>query len=132
MLVILSELSTDKPDEMVRLVLVRAKFCELLGNAAGLLASECADLYLTGLFSLLDAMLEQPMANVLNRLPISSVVKDTLLGRQSSFAFFLRLAESFEKNQPASCRHLQNTLSLTGIDLQQNYLEAVKYANHLA
>jgi c-di-GMP-related signal transduction protein len=132
MLVILSELSTDKPDEMVRLVLVRAKFCELLGNAAGLLASECADLYLTGLFSLLDAMLEQPMADVLNRLPISSVVKDTLLGRQSSFSLFLRLAESFEKNQPASCRHLQNTLSLTGIDLQQNYLEAVKYANHLA
>jgi c-di-GMP-related signal transduction protein len=96
------------------------------------LASECSDLYLTGLFSLLDAMLEQPMADVLNRLPISPVVKDTLLGRQSSFALFLRLAEAFEKNQPASCQRLQSTLSLTGIDLQQNYLEAVKYANQLA
>jgi EAL and modified HD-GYP domain-containing signal transduction protein len=132
MLVIISELSTDKPDELVRLVLVRARFCELLGDAAALPASECADIYMIGLFSLLDAMLDCTMSEILDKLPINTVVRDTLLGQENTYKDFLRLAQAFERNLQADCQRLRDSLFLTDDQIRACYLEAVKYANHLS
>jgi c-di-GMP-related signal transduction protein len=132
MMVIVAELATDKPDELVRLVLVRAKFCELLGHSAALSESECADLYMTGLFSLLDAMLDFPMAVILEKLPVKAVVKETLMGKDTPLMGFLQLSQAFERNQQTVCKSLQEKLSLTDDQLQECYLEAVKYANYLS
>lgn len=132
MLVIISELATDKPDELVRLVLVRAKACEALGRAAALPENLCTDLYLTGLFSLLDAMLDCPMTQILDKLPVDTQVKDTLLGKDTYHADFLRLCQALEKNQRNTCVKLMKTLGLTDQQVQESYLLAVEYANHLA
>jgi EAL and modified HD-GYP domain-containing signal transduction protein len=130
MLVIISELATDKPDELVRLVLVRAKLCELLGKSSGISESECMNLYMIGLFSLLDAMLDCPMSEILDKLPINAVVKESLLGRKNAYTDFLSLSQAFEKNQQDECLLLQEKLSLTEDRVQACYLEAVKYANY--
>ncbi len=60
MLVLISEIATEKPDELVRLAVVRAKFCELLAEQSSLKV-QAHELFLTGLFSLVDAMLDKPM-----------------------------------------------------------------------
>jgi EAL and modified HD-GYP domain-containing signal transduction protein len=130
MLVIISELATDKPDELVRLVLVRAKLCEMLGESTGLSESECINLYMVGLFSLLDAMLDCPMSETLDKLPINAVVKESLLGKRNAYTDFLLLSQAFEKNQQDECMLLQKKLSLTDDQIQACYLEAVKYANY--
>ncbi len=131
MLVILSELATDKPEELVQLAVVRAKFCEQLGYAAGLVDGECADLYMIGLFSLLDAMLDYSMAEILEKLPVSAVVKDTILGKETLYKKFLALSQAFERNQESLCDSIQERLLLSDEQLQKCYLEAVTYANHL-
>lgn len=130
MLVIISELASDKPDELVRLVLVRAKLCEMLGKSVGISESECLNLYMIGLFSLLDAMLDCPMSEILDKLPINAVVKESLLGKKNAYTDFLRLSQAFEKNQKDECLLLQKKLSLTAEQVQACYLEAVKYANY--
>jgi EAL and modified HD-GYP domain-containing signal transduction protein len=132
MMVILSELATEKPDELVSLVLVRARFCEQLGKTTGLSEGQCSDLYMTGLFSLLDAMLDCPMPEVLDKLPVNSEVKESLLGNNTTCLRFLRFAQAFEKNQQAQCEQFQEQLGISDEQLQACYLEAVKYANHLA
>jgi len=132
MLVVISELTSEKPEELVRLVLIRAKFCELLGDSTSLSESECGDLFIIGLFSLLDAMLDTPMPEILEKLPIHAVVKETLLGKVNMYRGFLRLCEAFERNQQAECRRIQNDLLLADDQLQKIYLEAVRYANHLS
>ena len=131
MLVIISELATEKPDELVRLALVRAKFCELLGNSALCSSSQCTDLYMTGLFSLLDAMLDSPMSEILDKLPVNSTVKDALLGKDNSYRSFLRLSQAFERNQQQECKRLQEVLSISDDQLQSCYLDAIKYSNYL-
>lgn len=130
MLVIISELASDKPDELVRLVLVRAKLCEVLGKSVGISESECLNLYMIGLFSLLDAMLDCPMSEILDKLPINAVVKESLLGKKNGYTDFLCLSQAFEKNQKDECLLLQKKLSLTAEQVQACYLEAVKYANY--
>lgn len=130
MLVIISELATDKPDELVRLVLVRAKLCEMLGKSAGISENECMNLYMIGLFSLLDAMLDCPMSEILDKLPINMVVKESLLGKKNTYSNFLSLSQAFEKNQQDEYLLLQQKLSLTDDQVKECYLEAVKYANY--
>lgn len=132
MLMVISELASDKPEELVRMVLVRAKFCESLGNSVPLSESKCSDLFIIGLFSLLDAMLDMPMSEILANLPINTVVKDTLLRKKNTYTGFLRLSELFERNRYTECRILQKDLLLTDDQLRESYLEAVKYANHLS
>ena len=58
MLVIVSNLVADKPQELLRLSVVRARFCELLAEH-GSLAGHSAELFLLGLFSLIDAILDK-------------------------------------------------------------------------
>ncbi len=132
MLMVISELASDKPEELVRMVLVRAKFCESMGSAVPLTESKCSDLFIIGLFSLLDAMLDMPMTEILANLPINTVVKDTLLRKENTYTGFLRLSELFERNRYTECRKIQKDLLLTDDQLRESYLEAVKYANHLS
>ncbi|MFT5727530.1 MAG: c-di-GMP-related signal transduction protein [Desulforhopalus sp.] len=131
LVIIVSELATDKPDELVRLALVRAKFCELLGEQTALSEIECADLFLIGLFSLLDGMLGCSMSEILEKLPINVVVKETLQGGENRYLFFLRLSEALEKNNLTACKRYQDDLVLTDDQTRACYFEAVKYSNHL-
>ena len=131
LVIIVSELATDKPDELVRLALVRAKFCELLGEQTALSEIECANLFLIGLFSLLDGMLGCSMSEILENLPINVVVKETLQGGENRYLFFLRLSEALEKNNLTACKRYQDDLVLTDDQTRACYFEAVKYSNHL-
>ncbi len=61
-LVALAGMGDDKPAELVVTALIRARFAELLGEG-GDLGDRASDLFLVGLFSLLDALVDQPMAD---------------------------------------------------------------------
>ncbi len=94
-LLILSSMVDDKPAELLRQAIVRARFCELLAGSADL-AGQDQELFITGIFSLLDTMLEQSMANLLADMPIAGAVKSALLGKPSPYLDFLSLAIAFE------------------------------------
>ena len=55
-----NKLYADKPNEITRLSLLRAKFAENLASSFGL-AAQGSELFLMGLFSVLDVILEKPM-----------------------------------------------------------------------
>jgi c-di-GMP-related signal transduction protein len=56
--------------------LVRARFCELIGPK---LKHNRSELYLMGLLSLMDAILEVPMGVAIEGLPLDPVTKTQLL-----------------------------------------------------
>lgn len=130
MLVIISELSDEKPGELVRLALVRAKFCELLGLASPH-KYDTSELFIMGLFSLLDAMLNLPMKNILKNLPVSEKIKETLLLQPGTYATFHKLVTAFERNQTAAVTPLLTELGVDSRQLERCYLTAVRYANGL-
>src|SRR5215469_130812 len=61
-------LADGKPDELMTVPLVRGRFCELLGPVAGM-PEHANDLFLTGLLSVMDAILDQPLQTILAELP---------------------------------------------------------------
>lgn len=65
----------DKPLELARQVLIRARMCEILARSATVPADE---MFTAGLLSLLDAILDRPLPEILEQLPVTPLVKEAL------------------------------------------------------
>jgi len=92
-LISMSEVS-DKPHELVVTAMVRAKMCELLADARGI---DSADPYFTvGLFSVLDALLDTPMAEALDALPLSDELRGALLQHEGPQGEALECVMAYE------------------------------------
>ena len=130
LLVVVSELASEQPGELTRLALVRAKFCELLGEASPY-RGRADELFIMGLFSLLDTMLGSPMERIMDRLPIGRTVKDALTRKAGVMAMFLQVAEAFERNQHKRIVSLLRELKVNTKNITDSYIRAVRYANGL-
>jgi c-di-GMP-related signal transduction protein len=130
LLVVVSELASEQPGELTRLALVRAKFCELLGEASPY-RDRADELFIMGLFSLLDTMLGSPMERIMDRLPIGRTVKDALTRKAGVMAMFLQVAVAFERNQHKRIVSLLRELKVNTKNITDSYIRAVRYANGL-
>lgn len=79
------ELCSDKPAEITRVSLIRARFAELLAPSFGLNANS-SELFLMGLFSVLDAMLDKPMKEALELVKVSKDIGNALLEGTGKYA----------------------------------------------
>ena len=91
----LAGLSTNATPELATLALLRARTCELLGEHVN--GAQSSELFLVGLFSLLDAMLTVPMVSALEQLPLSDLAADALLGQQNSLRRILDAVMPYER-----------------------------------
>jgi c-di-GMP-related signal transduction protein len=95
-LLTVNSISTDKPTELTNTSLIRARFCELCGENL-LDHNSVSDCFTSGLFSLLDAMLDQPIEILIDELNLSANVRSALLGQTSAMSDILSLAVAMEK-----------------------------------
>lgn len=95
-LIMLRDLSSGKPDELVRVSLVRAIFAEKLAGLLGLKSRE-TEAFLLGLFSLVDTIMEKPLFEIIEPLPLRDDLKGALLGVQNSFHDILMILKHYEQ-----------------------------------
>ena len=93
----LSSLANDKPAELVELGLVRARFCENLRPLLGQGPEAGEELFLLGLFSVLDACMDMPITDALKELAVPARVKGALSGVPGSMRDVLDLVLAFER-----------------------------------
>jgi EAL and modified HD-GYP domain-containing signal transduction protein len=77
---ILASSFDDKPLELARQVLIRARMCEVLARSSTIPTDE---MFTAGLLSLLDAILDRPLPEILDQLPLSALVREALQGGAS-------------------------------------------------
>ena len=94
-LVSLAAMGEDKPRELVMVPLVRARFCELIAATTDLRA-KAGELFLMGLLSAVDAILDTPMSVVLDGLPVPHEIKAALLGRAGRFRDIYEIVSNYE------------------------------------
>ena len=97
-LVCLRDMAADKPNELTVQGITRAKMGESL-SAHVKLEDHASDLFLMGVFSVLDALLDKPMSEILPKLPIDPQVKSALLGEPCPFRSVHDLILSHERAQ---------------------------------
>jgi EAL and modified HD-GYP domain-containing signal transduction protein len=90
------DMGGGKPPELVRTALTRAYFCEEFSRAVGLTEKK-SSLFLMGLLSITDALLDKPIADVLQSFPISQEVKTALVGGENRLRDVYDLLLSLER-----------------------------------
>jgi EAL and modified HD-GYP domain-containing signal transduction protein len=95
-IVALVMMAGNKPAELVRTALTRAYFCEELARPLRL-SSHSADLFLMGLLSTTDALLDRPMPQILSELSLSSAIRGALDGGGSIFDDVYASVLAYEK-----------------------------------
>jgi c-di-GMP-related signal transduction protein len=127
-LVAMSILGKGKPGELIRAACIRGKFCELLAAVAPAKVAG-PELFTLGMFSLIDAILDQPMARIMKELPLSEEIKKVLLTRQGKLMGYLLLAETYEKGQWQHMAKTAQVINISEEKLPELYLEACRWSN---
>jgi len=102
----------DVPDELVALALRRAHMCEILAGSA--LPEERETLFTIGLFSVADALLDCPMAEVLDSLPFTDEIQTALLRRQGPKGELLAAVTAYERGEFPTLATADAGVSLAG------------------
>jgi c-di-GMP-related signal transduction protein len=123
--VALASMAVDKPEELLVLTIVRARFCEMLAPYFNL-SDRKDDSFLMGLFSLIDAFLDRPLSQILAEIPIDDPIKLALLGEPSRLGEIYQYTLSYEK---AAWGDLQKPIITPDEDTTplSLYLEALKW-----
>ncbi len=123
----MASLATDRPQELFRTCLVRARFCELLGRQAGLETQEL-DLFLIGLLSSIDAILGQPLEELLERLAVADDVHQALMSGRGPLGRIYALVQAYEQGDWDNVLATASALELADGGLVEAYLEALQWA----
>ena len=85
----------DRPSEITRLSLIRAKFAENLAPAFEM-AMKSGSLFISGLFSLLDVILQMPLGRAIDEVAASSEIREALLEKKGALSEVLKLIFAYE------------------------------------
>lgn len=122
-----AQISTDKPAELMRLAMTRANFAESLAALGRNVALEKA--FLTGMMSLMDAILDEPIDSVMEKLPLAHEIKDALIHKTGILASYLQLIQCYENADWTQANHIIAELKLDPDKIPDAYHHAVQWAN---
>lgn len=125
-LIAAGSLATEKPHELIKTSIIRARFLEQIGIELNMNGQ---NFFMLGLFSLLDAMLDNSMDFVLEKLPLADEVREALIHHRGVLYCYLQLVEKYESCQ-WSC--VDSQLSAAGIPaarILDFYLDALRIAD---
>ncbi len=127
---VVNNLYSDKPSEVTRLSLLRAKFAE---NLAGVfrMAGRKDEFFLMGLFSVLDVILEKPMEEALQVVKVSKDIVKALTGREGELAPVLDFMLQYEN---ANWAEVSRQMVLQKLDtdvVSEAYTDALEWYRDL-
>lgn len=113
---------SGKPKVLMQNALVRARMCEALAKCRKL--PEPESYFTVGLFSILDTLLDAPMATVIEPLPLSREIVDALVKREGDRGAALECVCAYEE-----CRWAD--VKFDGVDREEigkAYLDSIEWA----
>lgn len=119
-----SELNSGGPAELLRIALVRARFCE---QTAPLFDQDANEQYLLGMLSLLPAMLKVAMEVLTPGLPLREGICQALLGNTNQERRPLSWLEAYEQGQWGAGSALARDAAVDEAPLAEAYLDAVRW-----
>ncbi len=123
------EISRNRPSDLIVSALTRARFAELVGEN---IARGDGDLFLLGLLSLMDSILEIPMGVMLDGLPLDSEFKTLLLEQKGRLSPVLRLLLAVEAGAWKPMIKACIELNLDEDFIAASYRSAMEWAQQIA
>jgi len=129
-LVSVAALGDAVADSLLRLPLLRAMFCELIAQKVGMVR-EANEVFLLGLLSVMDVLLNVPMAVVLQDITVGDEIKNALLGRPSRYRPIFEVVLDYESG---TWEQLEESCRRCGLHenfLPDLYLKSVQWVSDI-
>jgi c-di-GMP-related signal transduction protein len=128
----LARTAEDKPSELIRHSLVRARFCESVARLAGRGLDQSA--FLTGLFSLLDALMDRPLEETLAAMCLAPEIAAVLNGQAPEgglLAGVYKLALAYEAADWPRVEQIAGQLNVPIASLTEIYCASASWASQV-
>lgn len=113
----------SKPDELLVSAIIRAKMCELV--ASRLQRPQPGNYFTAGLLSMLDALLDRPLEQVLSQMPLSVDLELALLEGSGDLGGILYTVKAYDNG----CFEEMPAIGLASADMRAVYLEALEWSD---
>jgi len=115
----------DKPKELISNSLIRAKMCELLATD---LVCEKGSAFTTGLFSMLDVLMDQPLKELLNKLPLAGDISGALISHHGDLGKILAMVVAYEKSD---WEELEKIATVPVHTLRIAYIDSLEWSTEI-
>lgn len=119
-----AELASGAPAELLRYAVIRARFCELL---AGKLTHSSEQAFLSGMFSLLEAILKRPFDELAAELKLPEEIVRAVQG-QGTAGKVLGLVTAYEAGKFGDTQSMAARLGVPAEDISKCYIDSVLWA----
>jgi c-di-GMP phosphodiesterase len=110
----------------MEVALTRARFLELLG-AGRLAEAQCEQLFVLGLFSMLDVALQVPLVEAIRPLRLPEVMNRALLQHSGPMGAFLALTEACERGNVEAVNQQAAAVGLSVAKVNACHFEALEW-----
>lgn len=130
-LLMLKESGKDKPDEVMRISLIRGKFAENISEMLGY-ENRKSEIFLMGLFSTLDAIMDKPLEEVIQFLPLEKdIIEAYAIESNSVFGKILKVIKFYEKGKWSECDVILEECGLDPFLVSAKFFDAIIWADEV-
>ncbi|MHA7881283.1 MAG: EAL and HDOD domain-containing protein [Saccharospirillum sp.] len=122
-LIVMTRLDNSKPRELIVVAMIRARMCEILAEQSH--PDFSRQMFIIGLFSVLDALMDQPMVDLLDTVILSTPIKLALLEHSGPQGALLETVLAYEK---MDAEYLARS-EFEPQSISASYFDAVKWAD---
>jgi EAL and modified HD-GYP domain-containing signal transduction protein len=130
-LTVASFVTANKPEEIYSLCMQRARFCQLMAKYKPFHDHQ-SNLFLIGLFSMLDALLDGPLESLIAELPLSEEAKLALISREGPLGYLLQMEECYEHADWEASKMLCQQLELDFNGVSDAYHQAQEWSQEVS
>jgi len=129
-LLMIRNLNADKPNELFKVAIFRAKLAENIAINTRYLNRK-NEISMMGMFSLIDTLLDRPLETLLNDLPLASDIKLAMIGTENEMRNLYNLIIDYEKGSWDEVKVLASKVGIVHEKLPKCYLNAIEWANNI-
>ncbi|MGL1957035.1 MAG: HDOD domain-containing protein [Colwellia sp.] len=129
-LLVLADLNENKPNEIMRMSLVRARFCEKI-SVIKKDSENPPKAFLTGMLSHIDGVLDQGINEVMNILPVHQDIKNALVKKDNYLAKYIALSFAIENGNWLLTRIISDSIGIRERDCLGVYQDAICWSDNI-
>ena len=129
-LIVLNDLSREKVEELITISLIRAKMCEELAPKLKT-KTDSFELFLLGLFSCLDSLIDRSMFAILSKTSLPIEIKNALLEKDNQFRKILNIVLAYEAGNWNDFEDKSKELKLDVSEFSNSYTNSIKWVNQI-
>ncbi|NLH01580.1 MAG: diguanylate cyclase [Clostridiales bacterium] len=123
-------ISNEKPLELVKMSLIRARFGEILAPVLKP-PKDSRHVFMTGLLSLLHIALDKTKEEMLSEIPVADKIRESLLGKDGPYSEILEFFKNYEYANWEEITRFSEKHGISCNFINDAYIRSVKWCNDL-